>query len=527
MTEKPRGPAAAATAALEAIEITKRFGSIVACDGVSLAVQPGEIHGLLGQNGAGKSTLMNIFIGLVQADAGEVRLFGEPVDVEDPVDAAAQGLAMVHQHFSLIEPLTVWENVALGDSGRIDQQAVIDAILEIGEQYSLPVDPLATVAELTAGQRQRIEIIKALRRHPRLFILDEPTSVLTLAESRELFDVLRVLVSGSGSAVILISHKLDEILHATDQVTIMRDGRVVASMPTAEANAPLLAREMVGRDVSLRSEASAIGLIDATAAGLDEETEHGRKKEVRPALELRSIHAQAADRRTVLDGLNLVVLPGEIVGLAGVEGNGQDAISRLCSGLLSTTAGSVFVEGEPIVHDRAGAMLAAGVSVVPADRHGAGCVLEMTVAENLVFDSLESVSKRGMIDRRQVAELAERLIENFSIVTPSADAPLSSLSGGNQQRVVLARELSRPPRVLIAEQPTAGLDVGAQEEIADRLKQAAADGIGVLLISTELEELLALSDRIAVIFRGRIVGQMDRHEIDLERLGLLMGGRAT
>jgi simple sugar transport system ATP-binding protein len=505
--------------------VTKRYGSVVACNNVDVTLQHGRIHGVLGENGAGKSTLMKILIGLIQPDQGTIDVHGQRVTIADPVAAADLGIAMVHQHYSLVEPLTVWENVVLGERTPLDKAKACARVAELSERYGLGVDPLATVASLTAGQRQRVEIIKCLRREPGIIIFDEPTSVLTPAESEQLFEVVRTVVATEGRAVALVSHKLDEILHATDEITIMRGGNVVDRMLTSEATAPSLAQSMVGRPVSLRSEAAALGLIETVASDAVTETIDDPEAEGAPVvLQVRGATVRGADGRVLLDNLTLHVRAGEIVGLAGVEGNGQRQLGDVLSSLIPLDAGDVLVCGEPVRTGRPGALAAAGVGVIPEDRHDSGCVLDLSVAENLVLADLESVGRAGLLDHRRIAARANELIAEFGISTPSPDTPMRSLSGGNQQRVVLARELSAGPKVLVAAQPTRGLDVGAIEYMTERLRAAAADGVGILLISTELEEVLALSHRICVIHEGRIVGEMLHHETDLERLGMLLGG---
>jgi simple sugar transport system ATP-binding protein len=521
---EPRGSPAPS---LEARSLTKRFGAVVACDRVDLTVNRGEIHGILGQNGAGKSTLMNMFLGLVTPDVGEILLNGHAVTIADPFKAASLGLAMVHQHFSLIGPLKVWENLALGDTGRIDERRTVRHIEETAARYGLDVEPRARVDDLTTGQRQRVEIVKCLMRDPDVFILDEPTSVLTAAESLELFSVLRRVVQEEARAVVLISHKLDEILHATDRVTIMRSGRVVAERPTEGATAAELAREMIGREVSLRGVSAAIGHLEVPTPADPTAPSPAGPAERAVVLAVRDLRARAPDGRTLLDGLSLDVHEGEILGLAGVEGNGQKALGDVLASLLDLSAGSVEVGGLPVRTGRPGAMAAAGIGVIPEDRHVCGCVMDMSVADNLVMGDLGAVSRGGLLRRRRLEDVVNRLVEEFDISTSSIDAPLRSLSGGNQQRVVLARELSRSPRVLVAAQPTRGLDVGAIEYMSARLRRTAEAGTAVLLISTELEEILELSHRVAVIHRGRIVGEMRRDEVDLDRLGLMMGGQAA
>ncbi|MBL7522134.1 ATP-binding cassette domain-containing protein, partial [Frankia sp. CNm7] len=502
-------------------------------------VRRGEIHGLLGENGAGKSTLMKVLSGLVRPDGGLILRDGEPIDVADPHVAARMGVGMVHQHFSLIGALTVWENVILGDDspagrrrgGRLSRDAACAEVVRVGERYGIPVDPLATVDSLSAGERQRVEIIKCLRKDPDVLVLDEPTSVLSMAESRELFAVLRGAVTGGdeAKAVVLISHKLAEILAATDRVTVLRRGRVVARLDTRGTDAATLAREMVGREVSLGEEAAALGLTPVAPAADPPEGHPGGAPAAgaAPVLELDGVTLRSPTGATPLDGFTLSVRPGEIVGLYGVEGNGQSALGDVLAGLAVPDAGAVRVAGQAVDPRRPGALHAAGVGVIPEDRHRSGVVLDMSVADNLVMTDLGPVSGRLFVNRRRQRAHAAQLAERFAISCPSLDAPLRTLSGGNQQRVVLARELSAQPAVLVAAQPTRGLDVGAIEGMYAELRAAAAAGVAVLLVSTELEEVMALSHRIAVISAGRMVGELAPTEADAERLGLLVGGGAA
>jgi ABC-type uncharacterized transport system ATPase subunit len=498
--------------------ICKSYGPVVACDAVDLAVHQGEIHGLLGENGAGKSTLMKILLGLVHRDAGTILHGDRPVDINSPQEAVALGIGMVHQHFSLIDPLTVWENVILGDRGRVDRAAACTQVEEVARRYGLPIDPSAKVNRLSAGERQRVELIKCLCRDPSVLILDEPTSVLTQAESAELFTVLRNVVRTENRAVILISHKLAEVTAATDRVTVLRRGKVVFHSQTSRTTAQELARQMVGREVSLKAEAAALGMLPVGPAPTTNEP-----VEVQPALRLRDLVVRGHGV-PVLDGLSLDVSPGEIVGLYGVEGNGQATLGDLLSGLIVPTSGTVEVGGSPVNLARAGALNRAGLGIVPEDRHRSGVVLDMSVAENLAMKSLAAVSGRALLSRKKMQGVARHLAEEFNIVTPSMDAPVRSLSGGNQQRVVLARELSGNPSVLVAAQPTHGLDVGAIEDMYARLRRVASSGVAVLLISTELEEVMALASRIAVISAGRINGVLSTVEATAERLGMLVGG---
>ncbi len=506
---------------LEASGMTKRFGSVSACDHVDLSLFRGEIHGVLGDNGAGKSTLMKMLIGLVLPGSGSIRIDGELCKIIDPLHAAELGIGMVHQHYSLVDALTVWENVALGETGALDRDMTRERVMDISERYGLEIDPDASVRDLSAGLRQRVEIIKCLRHEPRILILDEPTSVLTPAESEQLFEVLGEGVRSEGWAVALVSHKLDEVLSASDRITIMRDGKVIDQIMTADADAASLAHAMVGRAVTLRSGSAAIGVVTDHEVATGVEPAGG---ETAPAMEIDAAVLKAADGAALLDGLSLNVNSGEIVGIAGVEGNGQTPLVRMLASLLTLDDGAVRMYGREVPSGVAGAMRNAGIVVIPADRHHSGCVPQMSVAENLALSTVSKLTDRGFLRRNEIRERALRLIEEFDIHTPGPDVPLGQLSGGNQQRVVLAGALSDEPEVLVAHQPTRGLDVGANEYIGERLRVAADQGIGVLLISTDLGEVVALADRILVIHRGAIVGEMTRAELDVERLGLLVGG---
>lgn len=503
--------------------ITKRYGSVVACDNVDLTLERGRIHGILGENGAGKSTLMKILIGLTIPDGGSIEIDGERCHIADPLDAAQRGIAMVHQHFSLVEALSVWENVALGDVGRLEPAAMRRRVGDISDQYGLNIDPDAIVETLPAGLRQRVEIIKCLRRDPTILIFDEPTSVLTPEESEQLFTTLREVIAQNNRAVALVSHKLDEVLTASDEVTIMRRGRVVDRMPITDADAQSLATAMVGRPVSLRSERVGLGVVDAAVSGA--EIPESDLSDAPTVLRLDGITVTARGRRRLLDDLNLTVRAGEIVGVAGVEGNGQRPLADLLSSLIVANAGEVWVNDQKVPTGVPGAMAAAGVGVIPEDRHDSGIVHSMSVAENLFLVDHHRVSRHGFLRRNEVRARTVELIEEFGISCSGPDAPMSSLSGGNQQRVVLARELSHDPGVLVAAQPTHGLDVGAIEYMTARLRDAAEAGLGILLISSELEEILDLSHRIVVLHQGRVIGEMSRNEVDLPRLGRLMGGQ--
>src|SRR6478672_818843 len=488
-TANPTAADSVTAPALELRAISKAYGTVQACKSVDLVVHAGEIHGLLGENGAGKSTLMKVLLGLVHRDEGTVLLDGAPVDIASPQDAVANGLGMVHQHFSLIDGLTVWENVVLGDKGKVDMARACREVREVAERYGLPIDPTAAVESLSAGERQRVEVIKALRRDPRILILDEPTSVLTQAESAELFSVLRRVVQDEGRAVILISHKLAEITAATDKITVLRRGEVVFHTATEETTPQELARQMVGPEVSLRSEAAALGLLPVQRT---DEQSATSAIEVEPVLRLRGLVVEVAGLR-LLDGLSLDVAPGEIVGLYGVEGNGQATLGEVLSGLVAPTEGRIEIIGQTVDTGKPRALHDAGLGVIPEDRHRSGIVLDMSVAENLALKDLDEVSGRWLMRRRLMLRRAQLLADEYNIVTPSMSAPVRSLSGGNQQRLVLARELSREPRALVAAQPTHGLDVGAIEDMYTRLRTVAGSGVGVALVSTELEEVMALA----------------------------------
>ncbi|MFI6288380.1 ABC transporter ATP-binding protein [Streptomyces sp. NPDC051018] len=516
-------PTTSAVPILELRGITKSYGPVTACGGVDLTVDAGEIHGLLGENGAGKSSLMKVLLGLVRRDAGSVLVRGEEAALDSPQEAARLGIGMVHQHFSLINGLTVWENVALGDTGQVNKQAVCAGIAEVSARYGLPIDPEARVEALSAGERQRVEVVKCLRRDPQILILDEPTSVLTQAESQELFAVLGRVVQEEGRAVILISHKLAEIAQATDRVTVLRKGCVAFRSATADTTPQELARQMVGREVSLGEEGAALGLLPVRNPRTGGDGAHDGRQ---PVLRLAGLTVVQGGVR-VLDGIDLTVGAGEIVALYGVEGNGQATLGDVLSGLVAPAGGTIEVAGSRVDMTRPGALSEAGLGIVPEDRHHSGVVLDMSVAENLTMKSLNEVSGRFLLRRSAMLSRARRLADEFNIVTPSLDAPVRSLSGGNQQRVVLARELSGDTRVLVAAQPTHGLDVGAIEDMYSRLRRAAAEGVGVLLISTELEEVMALATWIAVISSGRITGALPVSGATPERLGMLVGGEAA
>lgn len=512
---------------LEVGGVTQRYGPVVGCENVSLSIAGGEVLGVLGQNGAGKSTLVKVLAGLVRPSVGRVRVEDRELRLGDPSASAETGIGVVHQHFSLVEQFTVWRNMALGERGRVDEQRYTREVETIVEEYGLKVDARSVVSSLTPAERQRVELVKALRRHPRVLVLDEPTSALTRQESRMLFEVLLRVVDRERCAVLLVSHRLEEVMHASDRVLVMRDGRVVFTAQTAETTVGQLAHAMVGRNVELSVEGRAIGVEvdsgrDTSSPGRSGVT----NLDGPPALELFGAVVRGNDGRVALDELSLCVGHGEILGIAGVEGNGQVALVDLLSGLVGLEQGEVCIDGT-VVRLEDGRTGTLPIGVVPSDRHDSGCVLDMSVKENLLMGHLDTVTRRGLLDSRRMGSMATQLVEQFDIKVGSVEAPMWSLSGGNQQKVVLARELARRPSVLVAAQPTHGLDVGAIEYFWRRLREAASAGTAVILISAELDEILALSDRIAVIYRGRITGEMARGGFDGERLGLLMGGQAA
>jgi simple sugar transport system ATP-binding protein len=496
---------------LELRGITKRFPGVVANEKVDLTVEPGQIHALLGENGAGKTTLMNVLYGLYKQDEGEILIDGSPVAFRDPGDAISAGIGMVHQHFMLVPVFTVTENVMLGvESTRgplmlLDTATARDRIVEISEQHNLHVDPDALVEDLPVGVRQRVEIIKTLYRRSNLVILDEPSAVLTPQETRELFEIMRSLQAG-GTSIIFITHKLNEVLEISDLITVLRRGRVVGSVIPAEATQQSLAQMMVGRPVEL-------------------EVEKGPAKPAEPVLEIAGLSVRDDRGHLAVRDLDLVVRAGEIVAVAGVQGNGQTELVEAITGLRRTVAGSVRIAGTDIRPDPR-RILEAGVAHVPEDRLEEGLVPGFTIAENLCLNTyyLRPFADGLRLHRDAILATATELVGQFDIRTPSVFNEVANLSGGNQQKVIVAREFSRPIKLLVAAQPTRGLDVGSIEYIHRRVVEKRDEGAAVLIVSTELDEVLALGDRIAVMYQGRIVAILDRADATPERLGLYIGG---
>jgi len=498
---------------LELRGITKRFPGVLANDHVDLAVEEGEIHALLGENGAGKTTLMNILYGLYHADEGEILVGGKPVRFESPGDAIAAGIGMVHQHFMLIPVFTVTENVILGVEqtgalGFLDRQEARRRVEEISQRYGLAVDPDAMVEDLPVGVQQRVEIIKALFRQADVLILDEPTAVLTPQETEELTRVMRSLKE-AGKSIIFITHKLKEVLSIAERITVLRRGKVVGTATPREANEEKLAAMMVGRAVRLEVE--------------KEEASPGE-----PVLQVEDLTVLDDRGHVAVDAVSLEVRGGEIMGLAGVQGNGQTELVECVTGLRPPVSGQVVVAGQDVTGARPRKVFLTGVAHIPEDRIEDGLVGDFSVADNLVLNTyyLPPFARGLRRDDAAVTSTAEERVRQYDIRTPSILAPVRTLSGGNQQKVIVARELSRPVELLVAAQPTRGLDVGSMSYIHEQVVKARDEGDAVLLVSTELDEILSLSDRIAVMYRGKVVAVVDSASATPEELGLLMAGSA-
>ncbi len=499
---------------LELRGIRKEFPGVVANDDVDLDIRRGEVHALLGENGAGKSTLMNILYGLYRPDAGEIRLHGQPVSFGSARDAIQAGIGMVHQHFMLIPVMTVAENIVLGVEPRdrllLDERTAERRVRELSKRFGLLVEPAALVSEITVGQEQRVEILKALYRGAEILILDEPTAVLTPQEARELFGIIRSLQE-DGKSIIFISHKLNEVLEIADRITVLRRGKKIETVPCEGATETSLARAMVGREVllSVEKEPAKPGEVLLTVDDLHVRDERGIEK---------------------VRGVSLEVRAGEIVGVAGVDGNGQTELVEAITGLRKIESGRVLVAGRELRDASARQMLDAGVGHIPEDRQRRGLVLEFTIAENIALHDYAKPpdARFGWLFPLRLVERARRLIKEFDVRGGGPLTPAGGLSGGNQQKVVVAREIARDPKVLIAAQPTRGLDVGAIEYLHRRIVAERDEGRAVLLVSLELEEILSLSDRILVIYEGELVGE-HAGEVDEEALGLEMlgGGERT
>jgi ABC-type uncharacterized transport system ATPase subunit len=493
--------------------ITKRFPGVVANEDVHFEAAAGEVHALLGENGAGKTTLSNVLTGLYRPDEGEIEIFGERMRFEAPRDAIAAGISMVHQHFRLVTPFTVAENIVLGDQraeGRsfvVHPRAIERRVSELGERYGLEVDPRARIWQLSVGEQQRVEILKALYRDARILIMDEPTAVLTPQEAERLFQTLRAMAD-EGRTVIFISHKLHEVLAVASRVTVLRGGRNVATVPAAGATPRSLASLMVGREIA---EAHRVG-------------------KVRPpgdvVVELVDVSVAGDRGGLAVSGVSLEVRAGEIVGVAGVAGNGQRELAEAVTGLRGLVRGVVRVDGRRLDSGDPRAAIAAGVAYVPEDRLGTGLAPSLSIAQNVALKRYRGapVSRGPIIFLRRMRELALSLIKRYDVKAPGPDTPARNLSGGNLQKLVLGREFEGEPHVLIAAQPTRGLDVGAIESVHGYLRDASSRGVAVLMVSEDLDELMALSDRIVVMYEGEIAGEVDPETVSVAEIGLLMAG---
>lgn len=495
---------------IEMLNIRKEFPGIVANDNITLQLKKGEIHALLGENGAGKSTLMNVLFGLYQPEQGEIRVNGKSVNITNPNIANELGIGMVHQHFMLIDTFTVTENIILGKetttAGRIDIKKAEKDVRDISERYGLAVDPNAKIADISVGMQQRVEILKTLYRGAEILIFDEPTAVLTPQEIKELIQIMKTLIK-EGKSIILITHKLKEIMEVCDQCTVIRKGKGIGTVTVKETNPNELASLMVGREVTFKTDK-----IEA--------------KPEQAVLEVQGLNVKDSRGVNVVNNLNLEVRAGEIVGIAGVDGNGQSELIEAITGLRKKESGSVKLNGKDIAKLSPRKITESGIGHIPQDRHKHGLVLDFPIGENMVLQTYyqEPNSKYGILNYKNIYKKAKSLISEFDVRTPSEYTQARALSGGNQQKAIIGREVDRNPDLLIAAQPTRGLDVGAIEYIHKRLIEQRDNGKAVLLVSFELDEIMNVSDRIAVIYEGAIVAVVDPKKTTEQELGLLMAG---
>jgi len=495
---------------IEMLNIRKEFGGFVANDNITLQLRKGEIHALLGENGAGKSTLMNVLFGLYQPEQGEIRVKGEPVKITNPNIANDLGIGMVHQHFMLVDTFTVTENIILGreitTGGRIDIKKAEKEVRDISERYGLAVDPQAKISDISVGMQQRVEILKTLYRGAEIVIFDEPSAVLTPQEIKELMQIMKTLIK-EGKSIILITHKLKEIMEVADRCTVIRKGKGIGTVNVSETNPNELASLMVGREVTFKTE----------------------KTEAKPQQDVLNIHDLVVkDPRgiNIVNGLNLTVKAGEIVGIAGIDGNGQTEFIEAITGLRKAESGSIKLNGNELINQTPRRITESGVGHIPQDRHKHGLVLNFPIGENMVLQTYNKkpYSKGGVLNFKEIYKKAKTLISEYDVRTPSEYTLARALSGGNQQKAIIGREVDRDPDLLIAAQPTRGLDVGAIEFIHKRLIEQRDHGKAVLLVSFELDEILNVSDRIAVIYEGKIVAIVNPKETSEQELGLLMAG---
>lgn len=507
--------------------IRKSYGDLLVNDGVDLTLLPGEVHALLGENGAGKTTLMRILYGLTRPDAGEIVVDGRAVSVGSPKDAIANGIGMVTQHFSLVKPMTVTENVVLSSVGlgRVDMASARQRVVEAASRLGLTIDPDAKVASLSVGEQQRVEILKALYHDCRVLILDEPTAVLVPQDVDALFESLRRLTA-QGLGVLFISHKLHEVTTISSRVSVLRRGRVVDTVPTQGASPRQLAELMVGRPTMgvRRTDAPVLADADLAVAAVAPDGGPEAPASAEPVLVVRDLSLEGRGR-AALDQVSVEVRAGEIVGVAGVSGNGQRELVDVLCGMAVPTSGSVRLLGRDVTGHGPQELVRAGLGRIPEDRHGS-VVDGLSVEQNLVLEDLDRYRRGPFLDRRRVRAHAQALIDRYGIKAQRSD-PIGSLSGGNMQKVLLARVLSRDPAAVVVAQPTRGLDVGAAEYVHRELLDRRAAGAAILLVSEDLEELLALADRLVVMYEGRIAGQLPADEATPARLGLLMAGEAA
>src|ERR1044071_6183807 len=499
---------------IELRNITKRFGAVLANDRERLSVPPGTIHALVGENGAGKSTALRIAYGFYTADSGEILVNGQPQQIRTPHDAIALGIGMVHQHFMLVEPMTVAENIVLGSepgsAAALDLKKAAAEIRKLSDEFKLAVDPNTTIENLSVGQQQRVELLKALYRHAQLLILDEPTAVLTPQEVQEFFVILRSMRE-QGKTIVIITHKLSEVLAISDDVTVMRDGKVVGEVKTSETTAADLARLMVGREVLLR--------VDKPDA-----------KPGEVVVSVRDLSIAGRDGSKRVNRVSFEVRKGEIVGIAGVEGNGQTELIEALAGLIpgSHTSGSISFEGQDVTQNDARKRKELGIAHVPEDRHRRGLLLDFSLAENTILGvhyRKPAVSSDGiLLDQKGIQRRTEQVIRDFDVRPPNPALPARALSGGTQQKLIIGREFELPPKFLLVSQPTRGVDIGAIEFIHRKIVELRDAGCAVLLVSAELEEVTALSDRLLVIHNGQIVGEVDPKQTTNEEIGLMMTG---
>ena len=575
-TSPPESDARVSAPILRVQDSTVRFGSVVANDRVSFDLAEGEIHALLGENGAGKTTLMRVLAGLIQPDAGRIEVRGVPTTFASVADSAAAGIGMVHQHFMLVPTMTVAENVALGlrSAGRVfpNIKRVGQELRALSERHDLALDPDARVSDLSIGQQQRVEILKTLYRGANILILDEPTAVLTPGETDSLLGMLRSLTA-QGTSIIFISHKLREIRAIGDRVTVLRAGKTLGTFALGDVTDSHLTSVMIGRETSALKYAAAAVLGDTDpvdpanenpdadrdanahlnananpdtdthtdTASTRADTTHTHPNSTtsspihRPRLmaipRLALLNASVADRhgRLTLDSVSLSVQPGQVLGIAGVDGNGQSELADVLSGVRRPSSGSIELDGTDISRSPVAARTALGLAHVPEDRQRTGLILDLSIADNLAMETVGTapLSKRGRLDKVALRENAERIIAEFDIRCSGPDQKVRELSGGNQQKVLLARAVTRSPQVLVVSQPTRGVDLGAVERIHQQIIELAATGCAVILISTELDEVLALSDRVAVIYSGTIIATHDRADVDLGTIGMNMAGAAA